>query len=65
MAFQVYYLIGLDDEHRPQHTTRICASWVSTVKLQEEMSPHFNKVIICQELHEIEENRKTSPQTSS
>ncbi len=46
---QVYFIIGIDEEHRPVHTTRICSDLEGVLELRDMMAEQYYDALICQE----------------
>lgn len=47
---QVYFIIGIDDEHKPVHTTRICSDLQGALELRDSMAACYYDAVICQEI---------------
>lgn len=49
---EVYFLIGIDDDHKPLHTMRVCSDWRGAVEERDGMSKNhaYHDVLICQEV---------------
>jgi hypothetical protein len=47
---QVYYLVAVDDDYKPVHTTRICSDIMEAKHLRDMMAQNDHDVLICAEV---------------
>lgn len=49
-AKEVYYIVAVDDDYKPVHTTRICSDLKGAQELRDLMAQSHHDVLICGEI---------------
>jgi len=51
MSRQVFFIVGIDDDHKPVHTTRVCSDPVSAASLRQQVAANYHEALLCQEVN--------------